>query len=69
MAPTEPNEATEAEEEREALTGHAADRDPTDEEIAAADTKADAADANVSRAYEEAAEIGANVKGEGQIEP
>lgn len=49
---------------RDAKAAHDADRPPTAEEEAEAPTKADP---KVAKAYEEANERGANVKGEGQI--
>lgn len=63
-----PSTQTEAEEEREAQASHAADRPPTDEESKAADSTADSADERVSKAFKEASETGADIKGEGQIE-
>jgi hypothetical protein len=44
-----------------------ADRPPTEDEERAAETQK--LDPEVAAAYEEAAERGANIKGEGQIEP
>jgi hypothetical protein len=49
---------------RDAAAAHDPDRPPTPEEEAAAPSEADP---GVSRAYEEANQRGANVKGEGQI--
>ena len=48
----------------------AADRPPTDDEARAADAAAADVDVdNVAAHYEEMTEIGADVRGEGQIEP
>jgi len=51
--------------EQDAHAAHAADRAPTPEEEAAAERNE--LDPQVAKAYEEAAERGANVKGEGEI--
>lgn len=64
---TEPDAATDAEDEREAAAPHTADRPPTEEEEAAAERQGDAASPSVSEAFKKAAETGANVKGEGEI--
>ncbi|MGD9995350.1 MAG: hypothetical protein AB7L17_05620 [Ilumatobacteraceae bacterium] len=54
----------------ERFTAPAADRPPTDEESAAAERAAADVDLDrVSAEYEEMAERGANVRGEGEIEP
>ncbi len=56
--------------EGERFTTPAADRPPTDDEAAAAERAAKDVDLDrVSAEYEEMAERGANVQGEGQIEP
>ncbi|MEY2406990.1 MAG: hypothetical protein QOG39_1906 [Acidimicrobiaceae bacterium] len=65
---TEPSPDTEAEEEREAAKAHTPDRPPTRDEEAAADREG-GVDPKVAAAYEAANRTGANVKGEGQIEP
>lgn len=62
-------DATQAAEERDAQVHGQADRPPTDEEAAVAAQHRDAAGAGVAEHYEEMAEIGAEVRGEGQIEP
>jgi hypothetical protein len=67
MANTDPSKATSAEEEREATKAHEPDRPPTPEEEAAAE-RAGAVDPKVAAAYDKANKIGANVKGEGQID-
>lgn len=51
--------------EHDARAAHGADRMPTPEEEAAAERNT--LDPEVAKAYEEAAERGANVKGEGEI--
>jgi hypothetical protein len=64
----EPNENTVKADEEEATSAHDADRAPTDEE--SADAEAASADVDVKKVgehFEEMNEIGANVKGEGQI--
>jgi hypothetical protein len=67
---TEPDEATQAEDEREATQAHVADREATADEASAADRSRDkyAADArNVAENEESMAKRGAEVKGEGEI--
>jgi len=61
---TEPSDATEAAEEREAQAEHRADRPPTSEEEATAPTSVEA---GVEESYKEMAEKGAAVKGEGEL--
>ena len=51
--------------EHDARAGHGADRMPTPEEEAAAERNE--LDPKVAKAYEDAAERGANVNGEGEI--
>jgi hypothetical protein len=68
---TEPNDATRDEERAEAENPHTADRPPTESEEEAAERgreqfKAD--EAEVKEHYEEMSEIGAEVKGEGEID-
>ena len=53
--------------ERDAKADHGADREPTADEEAAAERHADLPDES-AKAYEEAIERGADVKGEGQID-
>jgi hypothetical protein len=69
---TEPDDATRAAERAEAGHPHTADRPPTAEEVAAADFEYFASDPDereaVSEHEEEMANLGANIKGEGQIE-
>jgi hypothetical protein len=61
--PTSPTEG-------ERFTDARPDRPPTPDEAAAADRAAADVDmSQVSEAYEEMAERGANVRGEGEIEP
>ena len=59
-------EATKAEEAREATAAHAADRLPTPEEEAAAE--GNTLDPGVSEHEREMGKIGAEVKGEGEID-
>lgn len=55
---------------RETFTEPTADRQPTEAEEAAAERAADDVDLDeVARHFQEAIETGANVSGEGQIEP
>jgi hypothetical protein len=63
---TSPSDATVAEEDREAASSHDADRQPTDEELAA--IEGDQVDEQVASAHKEANERGAKVRGEGQID-
>jgi hypothetical protein len=62
----EVDEATEAEEAREANASHTADRPPTPEEEAAAESNT--LDPEVSEHEKEMGKIGADIKGEGEIE-
>jgi hypothetical protein len=62
------DEATHQAEAADAMHGHGADREPTeDEEIAA--ERGSSMSPDVSEPYEEALHRGADVKGEGQILP
>jgi hypothetical protein len=61
-----PDDATKAEEEREAHAAHTADRPPTDDEERAAESNT--LDPEVSEHEREMGKIGADVKGEGEIE-
>ncbi len=63
---TVPVARTTEEEEREFLSAHDADRPPTPEEEALADRHG-ALDAEVAAQAKKAAEMGAEVKGEGEI--
>ena len=63
--PDETSTETHDADEADARTAHRADRPPTPEEAAAAERNQ--LDPDVAEAYEEAAERGANVRGEGQI--
>jgi hypothetical protein len=68
MSPQDPaatSPETVAADERDARADHGADRPPTPEEEAIAERTE--VDPEVAKAFEEAAERGANVKGEGQI--
>jgi hypothetical protein len=67
---TEPNESTEEAEQVDAVHPHSADRPPTAEETEAAERGAAALDTDmttVAEHAEEMAELGANLKGEGEI--
>ena len=64
---TNPSDATESEEQREAAKAHEPDRMPTPEEEAAAE-KSGPVDPKVAAAHDQANKVGANVKGEGQID-
>jgi hypothetical protein len=61
---TEPNASTQQAEEEEAKAPHEADRPPTSEEESAAPTEADP---GVASNFEDMAQKGANVKGEGEL--
>jgi hypothetical protein len=63
---TEVSDATRRAEQDEARAPHAPDRPPTREEAEAAGD-GEGADPEVARHYQEMSEIGAEVKGEGQI--
>jgi hypothetical protein len=65
MSDPQPSEQTQQADEQDATAAHQADRMPTPEEEAIADDLD--LDPKVAEAYKEAAERGANVKGEGQI--
>lgn len=62
---TDVDEATKAEEVREAAAAHTADRPPTSEEEAAAD--GNTLQPGVSEHEREMGKIGAEVKGEGEV--
>lgn len=61
---TTPSETTRAAEETEAAVAHQADRPPTAEEEKSAPAQAGS---DTSKDYQEMAERGANVKGEGEL--
>lgn len=61
---TTPNEATRAEEEKEAHAAHAADGLPTGEEERLAPNQASG---ETAKDYEEMAKLGAEVRGEGEL--
>jgi hypothetical protein len=63
---TVPDDETTEEEGREFRAGHRADRPPSQEEEAAADAHGPL-DPHVAARAREASQLGANVKGEGQI--
>jgi hypothetical protein len=68
---TEPDDTTREAERSEAGKSHTADRPPTPEEDAAAERERAESDADdrkdVAEHYEDMAELGADVKGEGEI--
>ena len=55
--------------ERDAHAAHTADRPPTPEEERAAEEAAEDVPGSVGEHYEEMIDIGANVKGEGEVAP
>lgn len=61
---TTPSDATRAEEKTEAAAPHQPDRPPTGDEERAAPSKAGS---ETKQSFEEMAERGANVKGEGEL--
>lgn len=63
--PTKPTPETRAAEREEMDAAHAADREPTEAEEAAAETQE--LDPETARNYEEMAERGAHQQGEGRI--
>jgi hypothetical protein len=68
---TQPDDATLEAEQADATQAHAADRPPTSDEEAAAERSAERfADdrEEVAEHYEEMSDIGARVKGEGEID-
>jgi hypothetical protein len=67
-SPDTTDPATRAADERDAERHGGADRPPTDDEVAAAERSADSLTDDVREHYEEMAEMGAEIKGEGQID-
>jgi hypothetical protein len=65
--PTEPDDKTTAEDERDAQAAHDADRPPTEDEEEAADRHS-SLDPASAEAYKDAIERGAAIEGEGQID-
>jgi hypothetical protein len=68
--PTTPDEATRGAEQVDAEHPHSADRPPTDEESTAAERGLEEAGGDlddVAAHYEEMSDLGAHVKGEGEI--
>ncbi|HYI63062.1 MAG TPA: hypothetical protein VEW93_14815 [Acidimicrobiales bacterium] len=61
------DEATRAVDEDDARAAHAPDRPPTEDEEAAAAAAGTEVPESVADAYQEAAQTGAQVEGEGQI--
>jgi hypothetical protein len=68
VEPTDPTDETRRAEEADALARHDADREPTDGEERVADEQGDL-DPSVAEESGTMNRRGANVKGEGQIEP
>ena len=68
MEPTDPTDETRQAEEADALARHDADREPTEDETRVAEAEGDL-DPSVAEHFEEMDRLGADVKGEGQIEP
>ena len=66
MDPTKPNDQTRAFEAEDARTAHEPDKQPTEDEEAAAERAGDV-DPKVAESYEEMAERGAKQKGEGRV--
>ena len=64
--PTTPDKDSIAEDRKDVNAAHEADREPTEEEEAAAE-RAGSTDPHVSEAYKDAIERGANQEGEGRI--
>ncbi|HXH59526.1 hypothetical protein [Iamia sp.] len=65
--PDRTDDATASADEGDAEAAHQADRPPTAEEEAAAERAGTEVPETVADAYQEAAETGANVEGEGQL--
>lgn len=65
--PDRTDEATQAVDEDDARSTHGADRAPTSDEEQAAERAGTDVPESVADAYEEAAETGANVEGEGAV--
>jgi hypothetical protein len=68
VEPTDPSDATRQADAADALARHDADRRPTEDDERVADAQADLEPA-VAEHYEEMNRRGADVKGEGEIEP
>jgi hypothetical protein len=68
VEPTDPSDQTRQADAADALVRHDADRAPTDEEERAADAQGDL-DPSVAEQFEEMNRLGADVRGEGEIEP
>jgi hypothetical protein len=68
VEPTDPSDETRSVDAADALARHDADRSPTEDEERVAEAQGDL-DPVVAEHYEEMNRLGANVKGEGEIEP
>ncbi len=68
MEPTDPNDETRLAEQADALARHDADREPTEDERRVAEAEGDL-ERSVAEHFEEMDRLGADVRGEGQIEP
>ncbi len=67
MDATDPNQQTREAEQVEARSAHDADREPTEAESRAAESRGPV-DGSVAEHFEEMNELGAQVEGEGQID-
>jgi hypothetical protein len=67
--PTTTSDATHEADARDSRVHGQPDRAPTEEEERMAEAHADAAGSDVGEHFDEMAELGAEVRGEGQIEP
>lgn len=72
MSPTEPDAGTRKAEDSDAASPHISDRQPTPDEVEAADqevsTESDEERRRVAAHYKEMADLGVEAKGEGRIE-
>jgi hypothetical protein len=68
VEPTDPTDETRRADEADALARHDADREPTEGEERVADQQGDL-DPSVAEQFETMNRLGADVAGEGQIEP
>lgn len=72
MSPTEPDAGTRKAEDSDAAHAHTSDRQPTPDEVEAADQEvsieSDEERRRVAAHYKEMADLGAEAKGEGRIE-
>jgi hypothetical protein len=68
VEPTDPTDETRQADAADAIARHDADREPTEGEERVADAQRDL-DPSVAEHFEDMDRLGAEVKGEGQIEP